>query len=208
MRRGDVNGDGKVDLISANSCDNNLLIFTNNGSGGFGTNATYAVGPYPYSVIAADLNGDGKLDLVCANNGSNTLSVLTNNGSGDFVLAATPNVGGNPSSVVAADINGDGKLDLICANGNSNTLTVLINTSVFPPPTFVPTLTINHQSNGMHVSWQSASAGWSLQQNANLIATNWSPSGYNGYGIVDDGTNKNLTFPTTTSDLFFRLLHP
>jgi uncharacterized protein (DUF2141 family) len=172
----DLNGDGKVDLICANSYDNTLLVFTNNGSGGFVTNATYAVGPYPYSVTAADLNGDGKLDLICANNGSNTLSVLTNNGSGSFTLASTPNVGSGPFSVVAADVNGDGKLDLICANGSSNTLTVLINTSVFPPPTFIPTLTINRQSNGMHVSWPSASAGWSLQQNANLITTNWSPS--------------------------------
>ena len=31
----DVNGDGKVDLISANYGDNTLTVLTNNGSGGF-----------------------------------------------------------------------------------------------------------------------------------------------------------------------------
>ena len=205
---GDVNGDGKIDLISANSGDNTLLVFTNDGSGGFVTNATYAVGSHPYSIITADINGDGKLDLICANNGTNTLSILTNNGSGGFTLAATPNVGGMPSSVAAADINGDGKLDLICSIGNSNKLTVLVNISIFPPPAFVPALTINHQKNGMNVSWPSASAGWSLQQNVNLQTTDWSPAGYNGYAIMDDGINKSLTLPTSSSNLFFRLLHP
>jgi hypothetical protein len=40
----DVNGDGKVDLISANSQANTLTVLTNNGSGGFVLSGTYAVG--------------------------------------------------------------------------------------------------------------------------------------------------------------------
>jgi hypothetical protein len=47
-----------------------------------------------------------------------------------------------------------------------------------------------------------------LQQNPDLTTMNWSPSGYSGYGIADDGTNNSLTITPPTGNLFFRLLHP
>ena len=79
-----------MDLISANAGDNTLTVLTNNGSGGFGSNATLNVGSYPYCVVAADVNGDGKLDLISANSTAlGTLTVLTNNGSGGFGYNAT-----------------------------------------------------------------------------------------------------------------------
>ena len=77
----DVNGDGKLDLITANygeGAGNTLTVLTNNGSGIFGSNATINVGNAPICVAAADVNGDGKVDLISANSGNNTLSVLTN----------------------------------------------------------------------------------------------------------------------------------
>ena len=133
----DVNGDGKVGLVSANAGylvnpDNTLSVLTNNGNGTFGYNATYTVGSGPHSVTAADVNGDGRVDLICANFNDNTLSVLTNDGNGGFGYRATYNVGALPSSVVAADVNGDGHLDLVCPNSGgplvlASTLTVLTN---------------------------------------------------------------------------------
>ena len=123
----DVNGDGKIDLISVDGNDNAIIVFINNGNGGFGLAITNIAGNGPVSVTAKDINGDGKLDLITANFTDNTLSVLTNNGSGGFTLASSPAVGSMPHSVVATDINGDGKLDLICANAGTNTLSVLTN---------------------------------------------------------------------------------
>ena len=81
----DLNGDGKVDLICADGNFSALTVLTNNGSGNFGSNATYAVGNYPFSspyskaIAVADVNGDGKPDLICANYGGNTLTVLFQN---------------------------------------------------------------------------------------------------------------------------------
>jgi hypothetical protein len=125
----DVDGDSNPDLICANYNDTTLTVLTNNGSGGFGYNATYldnAGGGY-ISVTAADVTGDGKMDLISANYGGNNLTVLTNKGNGIFVLASSPSVGSSPFSVMAADVNGDGKIDLISANKGNNTLTVLTN---------------------------------------------------------------------------------
>ena len=126
----DVNGDGKLDLISANYYGDTLSVLTNSGSGGFVLSGTYGVGTNPTKVIAADVNGDGKVDLISANAWDGTLSVLTNNGSGGFVLSGTYAGGDGSTWVAAADVNGDGKVDLICANwasGGGNTLTVLTN---------------------------------------------------------------------------------
>ena len=192
----DVNGDGKVDLISANFSGNSLTVLTNDGSGGFVLASTLNVGISPISVVAADVNGDGKLDLISANYGVNgnggTLTVLTNNGNGSFVLASTFNAI-RPQSIVAADVNGDGKLDFISANASgtySDALSVFTNNIAFPPPASTPPLNINFQSNCLIVTWPSESAGWSLQQSPDLT-THWGPSGYSGYTISDDGINKH-----------------
>jgi hypothetical protein len=74
----DLNQDKKVDLISADSVANTLTVFTNNGSGVFGSHDTVNVGQRPVFIVAADINGDGKPDLIAANQTDNTLTVLTN----------------------------------------------------------------------------------------------------------------------------------
>jgi len=91
----DVNGDGKVDLISANIGSATLSVLTNNGSGGFALSSSPGVGSGPLSVTAADVNGDGRVDLISANSAANTLTVLFNAPTfrGDFAGNFMRNVG-------------------------------------------------------------------------------------------------------------------
>ena len=126
----DVNGDGNIDLIVANSNgegSNGVSVLTNNGDGTFADKVDYSTGSASYSVTAVDVNGDGHADLIVANYYSDSVSVLTNNGDGTFVDRTDYATGGYPRSVTSADINGDGKADLIVANSDSSNVSVLTN---------------------------------------------------------------------------------
>lgn len=111
----DVDGDGKIDLITANSGANTVSVRLNDGTGAFIGTTNIAVGTAPRAVTAADVDNDGDLDLLVGNTGLPSISVLRNNGTGGFSTAATLAVNDTPTALVTADINGDGALDLLVA---------------------------------------------------------------------------------------------
>jgi len=121
---GDFNGDGKLDLVTGNSSNNNSLqILLGNGDGSFQAATQYLSNNNGTAVAVTDVNGDGKLDILatiqCSNgNCSNSaLEVLLGNGDGTFQTPPSYLTGGNSSvATTIADLNGDGKLDLIVTN--------------------------------------------------------------------------------------------
>ena len=133
---GDVNGDGKLDLLvvdacsSNNSCTNGILsVLLGNGDGTFQTAVNYASGGQsPQAIAIADVNGDGKLDVAitneCASNSdcsSGFVSLLLGNGDGTFQNAVNSGSGGvYADSVAIGDVNGDGHADLVVANRCNN----------------------------------------------------------------------------------------
>jgi hypothetical protein len=124
----DVNGDGKLDLVTANQANSNVSVLLGIGDGTFGVQTTYAVGVglTPVSVISTDVNGDGKLDLVTTNIGSgHDVSVLLGLGNGAFGTPTTYDVAANSQGLTSADVNGDGKPDLIVTSG-ANMVSVLL----------------------------------------------------------------------------------
>ncbi|MGI4869678.1 MAG: beta strand repeat-containing protein, partial [Janthinobacterium lividum] len=132
---GDVDGDGDLDLLAANSGSNTVSVRLNNGTGSFTGGSDPAVGSTPYSVALSDVDADGDLDLLTANHGGNTLSVRLNDGSGSFTAPATnanPAVGSYPTSVALGDVDGDGDLDVLTANSADNTVSVRLNQSAPP----------------------------------------------------------------------------
>ncbi|GAB3224952.1 hypothetical protein GCM10027423_61030 [Spirosoma arcticum] len=126
---GDVNGDGFIDLVTANAESNTVTLLRGNSSASFdrvetGNRTDYSVGTAPYSVAISDVNRDGRLDLITANITSNNVTVLRGKAGGGFDRVDYA-VAGGPGSVAVGDVNNDGRPDLITASFSNNTLTVL-----------------------------------------------------------------------------------
>jgi Big-like domain-containing protein/VCBS repeat protein/FG-GAP repeat protein len=115
----DVNGDGKLDVITANAFPGTVGVLLGNGDGTFQPPLTYDFGAV--SVAVADVNGDGKPDLLVANF-YGSVGVMLGNGDGTFQPPVIYT--GNPfwddvNAVAVADVNGDGKPDLLVAVGST-----------------------------------------------------------------------------------------
>src|SRR5579884_432556 len=125
MAAGDLNGDGKLDVVTANTINNSVSVLFGRGDGTFQAPVNYAVGSKPVRVGVGSLRGNGLLDLVAVNNNDKSLTLLLNNGNGTFRNAGTVTTDPGPTSVVLADWNGDGKLDLaVGATDGSQTFNV------------------------------------------------------------------------------------
>jgi hypothetical protein len=123
----DLNGDGNLDLATANPDANSVSVLLNRGDGTFRARRDYA-GQDPKSVAIGDLNGDGRPDLATANNTGNAVSVLLNKGDGGFRARRDYAARRFALSVAIGDLNGDGKPDLATANNNGdNSASVLLN---------------------------------------------------------------------------------
>lgn len=137
---GDVNGDGKLDLLVANQCpssscggsigvEGTVGVLLGNGDGTFRTATTYNSGARSSrSIAVADVNGDNKLDLLvesqCATGyllcRNGIASVLLGYGDGRFGTAVTYDTGAQGGvSIMVRDVSNDGVPDLVVTNGTA-----------------------------------------------------------------------------------------
>ena len=113
MTTADFNGDGKIDLATANYRSNDTSILLSRGDGTFEAAANYLAGNTPYAIAAGDFNGDGSLDLAVPNFESNVVSIVLNTNScsadadGDGILDASDNCPFT-SNADQLDADGDG----------------------------------------------------------------------------------------------------
>ena len=152
----DVNGDGKLDLIShgytvvspsakgVSYPETYYEVYQNvwlgKGDGSFGTRTTtlwYTTtdgmfltpfSPSNPTSTFADFNHDGILDRATLS--TNAVSVSLGNGDGTYQPAQTYAAGPSPGSIAAGDFNGDGLIDLVVVNSPSSSkakFSVLLN---------------------------------------------------------------------------------
>jgi hypothetical protein len=131
---GDIDGDGRVDVIGVDTMHSTVVVLANR---------TVAAGAYafepirfegghaPVDVAVADLDGDGRLDIVTAS-GTDGLVVLRNATPPGGALAFDAPLylpAGNAVGVVATDLDGDGHPDLASIDTDGGRLDVRINAS-------------------------------------------------------------------------------
>ncbi|MCR6500152.1 FG-GAP-like repeat-containing protein [Shinella sp. CPCC 101442] len=112
LATGDINGDGKIDLLTANGTDGTVSVRLGDGAGNFSGSTEISVGGTPQAIILGDVNGDGKLDMVTAGGG---VAVRLGDGAGNFSSAIS--VASSGLAVALADVNRDGKLDMLISGG-------------------------------------------------------------------------------------------
>jgi hypothetical protein len=123
---GDVNGDARADLVTANPTGS-VGVLLGDGAGGFATARTYAAGGRPAAVVLGDFDRDGKPDIATANHADDSVSILRGHGDGSFLAAGVVAAGDGAASLAAGDFNGDGWLDLTTADNYDYGVSVLIN---------------------------------------------------------------------------------
>jgi hypothetical protein len=135
----DVNGDGKLDLVTLTYSSYDVagfVILLGNGDGTFQPPVAYSTPYYAYGgPVVADINADGKPDLLLApysqlvnsDNNITLMSVLIGNGDGTFQNAVnlpTPALpvggSGGAAGLLAGDFIGDGKVDILLPYYNSD----------------------------------------------------------------------------------------
>jgi hypothetical protein len=115
----DLNGDGRLDIVSGND---SFGVFSaswllGKGDGTFPARVDYPGAVYGGCVGVADVNRDGKLDIVTAS------SVLF--GAGDGTFPSRLDYQSRGASSALGDVNGDGRPDIVTTS--SSWATVLLN---------------------------------------------------------------------------------
>jgi hypothetical protein len=152
---GDLNGDGKPELIASRGSDprNSIIIFRNTTTGGTGSAITFAApsgaGANPTILFLdvnhaatrmtlRDLNRDGKPDLVVTASTTDFIYIFTNTSSGGTVsFSTTPiKVDIDPTTTnlrtyeaEVQDFDGDGLADIVVNRFQDNNFYILRNTS-------------------------------------------------------------------------------
>jgi alpha-tubulin suppressor-like RCC1 family protein len=135
---GDLDGDGRPDLVALNYGDKTISLLKNIGTnpgvlnaGSFAVPAVLAASGGPYEAVIADLNGDGKPDLAVAESDAGTVTIFQNAGgvlsTNTFPAGFDLPCGNGTISLAAVDLDGDGRLDLVVGSVQSEMISLFQN---------------------------------------------------------------------------------
>lgn len=127
---GDLNGDGRQDIIVGNRGGNISVLLRNSANNGFDAPVNLPVADTINGLTVGDLNGDGMIDIVTTISGTSTVSVYYRNSANtgfDPRVDLTATTG--PNGVTISDFNGDGRADLVVVSANGSASLIYRNAS-------------------------------------------------------------------------------
>lgn len=124
---GDLNGDGKPDLVITRNGSDDVTVLLGSGNGRFAAGVDYPSGTQPTAVQIGDVDGDGRLDLVVVNRSTGTVNVLFGNSDGTFGKPTQYAAVKDAVSVALGNFGGHGAIDLAVAGSSSQTIALLLN---------------------------------------------------------------------------------
>jgi hypothetical protein len=123
---GDVNGDGHLDVVTANTEDT-ISVLLGDGHGHLAAPIDTSTTGEPVGVAVADIDGDGNADVVVAGE-NHVVNVHWGDGTGHFPTSTTVLNDINPWGVTVGDFNHDGRPDIATISGGPAWFTVIRNT--------------------------------------------------------------------------------
>jgi len=128
---GDIDGDGRPDILAPISDVGALYIYLNVSSGGainFSPPKKFPAGGAANGIAIGDLNGDAKIDIVISNPRADSVSLFLNRSSVGTLSLRRQDFPAthSPSDVALGDFNRDGRLDVV-ASSDTGDLAILRN---------------------------------------------------------------------------------
>ena len=151
---GDVNNDGKLDIVTTNNIqpNNQISVMLGIGDGTFQSPVNTTTENGGTRIVLADFNNDTKLDVaITLNQASGVIAVHLGNGNGTFGFSDIFSAGNFPALIHSADFNNDGKRDIVFTGRTVATgidhfgVMFGTGTGTFGTPTYYPF----NQSHGM-----------------------------------------------------------
>ena len=118
---GDLDEDGRRDLVLASSGAHGVALLPGHGDGTFGSAILLATGGSPQSVAIGDVDGDGHQDVVAANADS-YVSLFLGHGDGSFDAERHLFPNAHSNSVAIADFDLDGRQDVVTTDAPGDIL--------------------------------------------------------------------------------------